>query len=312
MQNVVTVPLSATCHLLRASERRTSGTSRAAACTPSRTAGSAARRCAPRRCRARKRVVRLPGREGVLEPDRRLDAVTRSRHASSGSKQTMSWMSPLRLVAPAGPHAHARRACATHRRRRRRAASRCRRRRAGSAPTRTAGASGCFGRGSYTHAHVVTTPPGPTSTKSSVSASPVSGSYSCGGTSTRPSRVWTPTMRRSCSPPRKHADDRPDAAGVRVLEHVRCRQRAGLGDHALTHRHHPRTGAGIRVQELVQHAFAQVQLLRFLHAALEREHRVVRREHDLVLPARVHELDQLRREVARRVRRCLQVAGCGT
>src|SRR4051812_34937386 len=48
--------------------------------------------------------------------------------------------------------------------------------------------SGCFGIGSRTHAHVVTTPPGPTSTMS-VSGSEVSGSYSIGGTSTRPAFV---------------------------------------------------------------------------------------------------------------------------
>jgi hypothetical protein len=44
----------------------------------------------------------------------------------------------------------------------------------------------------------VTTPPGPTGTISSID-SPVSGSYSTGGTSTRPSRAFTPTIFCSVS-----------------------------------------------------------------------------------------------------------------
>ena len=46
---------------------------------------------------------------------------------------------------------------------------------------------------------VVTTPPGPTSTRSAWTASPESGSNSNGGTSTRPSVVTEPTMRFSRS-----------------------------------------------------------------------------------------------------------------
>src|SRR6478752_5518653 len=53
--------------------------------------------------------------------------------------------------------------------------------------------------GSATHVHASTTPAGPTSTNSS-SASPVPGSYSVGGTITRPSAVRTPTMRPDRSP----------------------------------------------------------------------------------------------------------------
>ena len=49
---------------------------------------------------------------------------------------------------------------------------------------------------------VVTSPPGPTST-SSVRSSPVSGSYSTGGTSTRPSLALMPTSTRSRRPVRK-------------------------------------------------------------------------------------------------------------
>ena len=62
--------------------------------------------------------------------------------------------------------------------------------------------SGSFGRGRCTHAHVVTVPSGPTSTIS-CAASPVTGSYSIGGTSTRPSLVLDPTMTCSRRPVRK-------------------------------------------------------------------------------------------------------------
>lgn len=55
--------------------------------------------------------------------------------------------------------------------------------------------SGWPARGSGTQAAAVTAPAGPTSTYSSVTASPVAGSYSRGGTSTRPSAVRTPTTR---------------------------------------------------------------------------------------------------------------------
>ena len=84
-------------------------------------------------------------------------------------------------------------------RRRRHRASPCRRRRAGSAPTRRAGRAGASASGERTHAHVVTVPAGPTST-TSVRSSPVSGSYSVGGTSTRPSAPLMPTRMPSRSP----------------------------------------------------------------------------------------------------------------
>src|SRR4030095_4098939 len=58
--------------------------------------------------------------------------------------------------------------------------------------------SGWFGRGRVTHAHEVTTPASPTSTNSD-SGSLVSGSYSVGGTMTRPAEVRTPSIRRSFS-----------------------------------------------------------------------------------------------------------------
>ena len=64
---------------------------------------------------------------------------------------------------------------------------------------------GCFGRGSEIHVHVVTTPAGPTSTKSasdSPASSPVTGSYSAGGIITRPSASRTANRRPSRSPVR--------------------------------------------------------------------------------------------------------------
>src|SRR5205807_1643077 len=62
--------------------------------------------------------------------------------------------------------------------------------------------SGCFGFGRATHDHEVTVPPGPTSTISLVS-SPVSGSYSVGGTMTRPPLPLVPTTFPSRSAVRK-------------------------------------------------------------------------------------------------------------
>ena len=61
--------------------------------------------------------------------------------------------------------------------------------------------SGCVRSGSGTHAARSITPSDPTSTISDA-ASPVSGSYSNGGTSTRPPAVRTPTTRRSRRPVR--------------------------------------------------------------------------------------------------------------
>ena len=62
--------------------------------------------------------------------------------------------------------------------------------------------SGCFGRGRGTQDHEVTVPSGPTSTTPDVS-SPVSGSYSVGGTMTRPPLPRVPTTLPSRSPVRK-------------------------------------------------------------------------------------------------------------
>ena len=62
--------------------------------------------------------------------------------------------------------------------------------------------SGCFGRGRGTHDHAVTVPSGPTSTISVVS-SPVSGSYSVGGTMTLPPVPRMPTTFPSRSPVKK-------------------------------------------------------------------------------------------------------------
>ncbi len=61
---------------------------------------------------------------------------------------------------------------------------------------------GCLGSGRGTQAHDSTVPPGPTSTSSPVS-SPVTGSYSVGGTITAPPAPRTPSSRPSRRPVRK-------------------------------------------------------------------------------------------------------------
>ena len=68
--------------------------------------------------------------------------------------------------------------------------------------------SGWRGRGLSTHDHVVTTPAVPTST-SSPTGSLVSGSYSDGGTRTRPAAVLAPRMRPSRRPARKRPSTGP-------------------------------------------------------------------------------------------------------
>ena len=55
--------------------------------------------------------------------------------------------------------------------------------------------------GVWFHVHVVTVPWSPTSTSSSMPWE-VTGSYSCGGTSTRPSSAFTPSTRPAFSPAR--------------------------------------------------------------------------------------------------------------
>ncbi len=62
--------------------------------------------------------------------------------------------------------------------------------------------SGWLGRGSLTHAQVVTTPASPTRTKSTI-GSPDAGSYSVGGTITWPEAVRAPSIRPSFRPVRK-------------------------------------------------------------------------------------------------------------
>ena len=52
-----------------------------------------------------------------------------------------------------------------------------------------------------------------------------------------------------------------------------------------------------------EHALAQIQPLRFPDATLEGQHRMVRCEQDLVGPTGIHEVDQLRRQILRRIRR---------
>src|SRR5690606_12787303 len=68
--------------------------------------------------------------------------------------------------------------------------------------------SGCFARGFVTQHQVSTTPPGPTSTNSD-RASLVSGSYSAGGTRTRPSFARVPSIRCSFRPAKKRPSTGP-------------------------------------------------------------------------------------------------------
>ena len=114
-----------------------------------------------------------------------------------------------------------------------RAAARCRRRRAGSARTRTACRAGACRRAvRATHVNACTVPRGPTSIQwspSGATAALVVGSYSVGGTSTRPSASRTARMRAVAQPGEEPADHGPDRAGVaaRVLEHVLGREDVG-------------------------------------------------------------------------------------
>ena len=109
---------------------------------------------------------------------------------------------------------------------RRRAASRCRRRRAGSARTRTASSSGCLPAPRLgdprERLHGAARPDLDPVVAVGATAALVAGSYSVGGTSTRPSARRTATMRPSRSPVRNRPIDGPDRARVaaRVLEHV--------------------------------------------------------------------------------------------
>ena len=80
--------------------------------------------------------------------------------------------------------------------------------------------SGCFGVGSVTQPHVSTTPPGPTSTKSRSRASPVSGSHSQGGHSTRPSLDRIPRILPVPQAGQERSHGGPERAGVRELDDV--------------------------------------------------------------------------------------------
>src|SRR5207247_6278959 len=66
-------------------------------------------------------------------------------------------------------------------------------------------------------------------------------------------------------------------------------------------------GERVLPRVLLEHSLPERQRRRLREAPIEREHGMVRSEEDLVLPARVHELDQLGREVLRRVGRGHQV-----
>ena len=87
-------------------------------------------------------------------------------------------------------------------------------------------AGACPGRGFATHVNVCTVPRGPTSIQCGPSAATsalVDGSYSVGGTSTRPSAKRTASMRAVTEAGEEATDHGPDRAGVaaRILEHVR-------------------------------------------------------------------------------------------
>src|SRR2546430_5465033 len=147
----------------------------------------------------------VPGDVPVAQLDRRVDllddvvggGVGVGHQASSGTNASTSWMSPTRSSRQRGctrmpvfmrDSSPASTTCSS----------------AVSAPSRPMSAhangrsSGCWSRGWWTHAHVVTSPPGPTSTRSSTdSSSPVSGSYSVGGQITWPSLARMPRNLRS-------------------------------------------------------------------------------------------------------------------
>src|SRR5262249_30021949 len=151
---------------------------------------------------AQEQRLRVPGDEPVAQLDRRVDLRDDvfGHHASSGTNASTSWMSPTRSSRQRGvtrmpvfmrDSSPASTTCSS----------------AVSAPSRPMSAhakgrsSGCWSRGFVTHAHVVTSPLGPTSTRSSgVSSSPVSGSYSVGGQITSPSLARMPRNRRSRRP----------------------------------------------------------------------------------------------------------------
>src|SRR6266566_4380500 len=155
----------------------------------------------------------VPGDVPVAQLDRRVDllddvaggGVGVGHQPSSGTNASTSWMSPTRSARQRG--------CTRMPVRMRDsspASTTCRS--AVSARSRPMSAQakgwsrGCWSRGWLTHAQVVTSPAGPTSTRSATaSSSPVSGSYSVGGQITWPSLARMPRNRRS----RRAAMNRP-------------------------------------------------------------------------------------------------------
>ena len=189
--------------------------------------GQRCRGSCPARCRAGTATARAR-REPVVELDRRVDhlddvigsVALRPPAAPRARSSLMSWMSPTRSSRQRGvtrmpvrmrASSPASTACSS----------------AVSAPSSRTSAqangrsSGCFSAGGCTHAHVVTSPAGPTSTRSSASsASPVSGSYSVGGQmhpAVRGADAEEPAVAQAGD---EAADDRADGARVRVLEDV--------------------------------------------------------------------------------------------
>src|SRR6266511_659220 len=145
----------------------------------------------------------VPGDVPVAQLDRRVDLIddlfgrvggrgSVRHYCSSGTNASTSWISPTRSVRQRGwTRMPVRMRDSSP------ASTTCRS--AVSAPSRPMSAnangwsSGCWSRGWLTHAQVVTSPFGPTSTRSStVSSSPVSGSYSVGGQTTWPSLARMP------------------------------------------------------------------------------------------------------------------------
>src|SRR5205807_3414352 len=155
----------------------------------------------------------VPGDVPVAQLDRRVDllddvvggSVGVGHQSSSGTNASMSWMSPTRSSRQRGfTRIPVRMRDSSP------ASTTCRR--AVPAPSRPMSAhakgwsSGCWSRGWLTHSQVVTSPAGPTSTRSeTASSSPVSGSYSVGGQITWPSWARMPRNRRS----RRAAMNRP-------------------------------------------------------------------------------------------------------
>src|SRR6266540_5982436 len=152
---------------------------------------------------AQEHRLRVSGDVPVAQLDRRVDLLddlfgpaggrgSLRHYCSSGTNASTSWISPTRSARQRGwTRMPVRMRDSSP------ASTTCRS--AVSAPSRPMSAnangwsSGCWSRGRLTQAHVVTSPFGPTSTRSSTeSSSPVSGSYSVGGQTTWPSLARMP------------------------------------------------------------------------------------------------------------------------